>query len=482
MNEHDISSMNERDFDAMLMEGVSELPPADITWGVTPWKKAMARILWGLAFNTIGLNFLGLDYILPAVGILLLLLGFRTLRRENGWFAACFGIAVLRALYFFPALVLNTTIYRSEILPTNVQTVLTVASFVLLLIQILCFWRALCAVKRKAGLPPKAGAALALVVWYAIVTVLALIRIDWVVAAVIVFIAYICIIICLCKLPKVLDEAGYTVKPAAVKVTDLAIVIVLAALLIVGGAAGYIFGGSYEMDWHTEETAATDKTQETRAQLMQLGFPASVLNDLTAEDVAACEGAQEVVVDVTDDPANGEPLDMIITSVAVHVPGEDDEWVVFRHFVWKSNPGFVGTETLQLWPAWILEDDGWSSGGDKVTGRVLHDKGGVTYAAPYYRLAPDTYISPDVMMTPTINSTYFAEFTMPNDGERCRGYVAYHLHGEFREFSRASDCVMYTHQTSRLQYPVLTAREHRMSDDNWTDGAFFTVVNSFRFS
>ena len=45
----------------------------------------MNRILFGMALCAITLNFLCLNYILPAVGTVLLLLGFRTLRRENRW-------------------------------------------------------------------------------------------------------------------------------------------------------------------------------------------------------------------------------------------------------------------------------------------------------------------------------------------------------------------------------------------------------------
>lgn len=480
MSEHEWKAMNDRDFDAMLTESVSELPPDDITEGVTPWRRAMNRILFGFALSVITIKILGLDYILPAVGMVLLLLGFRTLRRENGWFGTCFVIAVLRAVGFFADFILNSTIYKNEILPPGAQSVITAVCVVLLLVQILCFWRGLCAVKRKAGLPPTAGAAFAFFMWYAIGCFAALMQLEGLIIVGALLVSYIFIIVSLCKLSKVLDEAGYTVKPAAVKVTDLCIVLVISAVVLLGCAAGYIFGGSYDMDWQPEKTAAADKTQEIRAHLLDLGFPEDVLNDLTEEDISACDGAEQVLVDVTVKPANGEALDMTITSVGVHVPGEADEWAVFRHFVWNSNPGFVGTETLQLWPGWRYEEDGWSSD-LKVTGRVLYDKGGVTYAAPYYRLAPDTYLSQDVMMTPELQSTYFADFTMPNDGERCRGYIAYHLYGEFREFSHVTDCVMYTHQTSRWQYPVLTARENRMSGAYLTDGAFFTVVNHFLF-
>ena len=47
------------------------------------WQRAMNRVLAGLALGTVTLNFWGLNYLLPPVGQVLLLLGLRPLRREN---------------------------------------------------------------------------------------------------------------------------------------------------------------------------------------------------------------------------------------------------------------------------------------------------------------------------------------------------------------------------------------------------------------
>ena len=83
--------LNDEKFDAMLQSGLPELPPEDIVQEVTPWHKAIYRALIGIAFNTFTLNFLGLNYILPAIASILSLLGFRSLRRENRWFLGWFS-------------------------------------------------------------------------------------------------------------------------------------------------------------------------------------------------------------------------------------------------------------------------------------------------------------------------------------------------------------------------------------------------------
>ena len=478
MSEHEWKAMNDRDFDAMLSQSVSELPPDDITEDVTPWRRSMNRILFGFALCVITLDFLGLNYILPAVGMVLLLLGFRTLRRENGWFVACYGIAVLRTLDFFADFILSSTIYKSEILTPDIQSIDNAVVIALLLVQILCFWRGLCAVKRKAGLPPTAGAAFAFFVWYVLGVLAALAQLEGLIIVGVLLISYIFIIVNLCKLSKVLDEAGYTVKPAAVRVTDLCIVIVIAVVVVLGCVAGYIFGSSYDMDWKPEKTAVTDKTQQIKSQLLDLGFPEDVLNDLTAEDIAACEGAEDVGIEVYDGYENGDTKwDIRTTDIAVKLSGEQDKWIVIHHFEWNSNPGFYGTEALQLWPAYQRrndQSDDLYSGGN-FTGRVLYDKGGKTYASPFFLYAGSTREDP------------FATFSMPADGERCRGYLAYSMVGrgdlDYDKTTQGfTSFLVYIHQWDWLQYPVKTAMEARMTDDTWTDSVFTTMDDVFCFS
>ena len=155
-------TMTDADFEAMLARSVPDTPPEEIVAEVTPWRRAMNRILFGMALCAITLNFLCLNYILPAIGTVLLLLGFRALRRENRWLGGCFAVTVIRAVYFFATLVLNTTILQSAVFTPAVTTALTAVNAVLLLTLYFCFWRGLLAVQKKAGLPAQTGGAGAL--------------------------------------------------------------------------------------------------------------------------------------------------------------------------------------------------------------------------------------------------------------------------------------------------------------------------------
>ena len=57
MTNREWDSMNESELEELLRNSMSELPPEDVVTEVTPWKRAMKRILFGIALCTVALNF-----------------------------------------------------------------------------------------------------------------------------------------------------------------------------------------------------------------------------------------------------------------------------------------------------------------------------------------------------------------------------------------------------------------------------------------
>lgn len=501
MSEREWASMDEQDFESMLGSSVPELLPDDIIAEVTPWKRAVNRILAGMALCAITLNFLYLNYILPAIGTVLLLLGFRSLRRENKWFGACFVITVIRAAYLFPTLILNTTILRSAAPASAVTPALTAANLLLLLAEFFSLWRGLRTVQAKVNLPPRAGGAAALIVWYALMCVLSAVQYAGLLIPIAMIVGYFFILRSIYRLSKELDEAGYSIRPASVRITDRWIALTLAAVLITGCALGYLFGGGYPMDWLAVDPSEHAEVEDIKARLLALGFPGYVLDDLTAEDVAACAGALRVVADVTDEPVNDgrtvttvfgsdgyrhiyqktvyDVKELRITGVGVQLPGERERWIIFHHFLWTADPGFYGTESIQLWPVYRDIPEGWASAGE-ATGRVLYDQGGKSFAAPYHSLGAQTFTSSSIFHGEQTGTDLFATFSMPAKGDRHRGYVAYPV-AETRDGYIISSWINYTHQRSWLQYPAVTAMEKRMTSWPNNAGAFLTVQDALQF-
>lgn len=250
------------------------------------------------------------------------------------------------------------------------------------------------------------------------------------------------------------------------RVPDLWLAILLAAALVLGCAAGYLFGAQHPMDWQPLEEAETAKTAEIKANLLALGFPESILSDLAEEDLAACAGALRVDVEskVYSPTLRHEKTTnkrLRITGIAVQVPGEAETWVILHHFLWETGPEFFGTDALQVWPPYQPKYAYWAKGGD-ITGRLLYDRDGQTYTAPYYFLGEAIGTDTVFLSLGTTKTDIYAGFSLPREGENRRGYLTYTMF----DTGGALDIISYfnyTHQHTWFQYPATTALQAQMN-------------------
>lgn len=468
MSEQKKMLIDEQDFDALLSRSLPELPPEDIVARTVPGKEALGRILVGYLLYTFVIHFIGLDILLPTAGQILVLLGFRALQRENRWFRACYILEISHAIYLFSKLILDATIYEFPPTSETATIVLIIVQTIFTTVSLFCFWRGLRAVQKACGLHPRAAGVLALLAWYLLQSVLGYLILrgnlsinGWSFLAL--FISFIIILWMISRLAKALDATGYALKPAPVRISDYALTLILIAVLVIGCAAGYLFCGSYTMDWQKIDSAESAVTSETKTQLAALGFPEDILDDLTPEDLARLNGAEQVVVDTrtlnseTPQIDNGQH-DILLTNIIVLIPGETPQLVFFHHFYWLKNPGFSGTEALALNPvyekaaadvprAWRMSSD--------VTGRVLYDENGQSFSANYHSIETRTVTDSRLRFFPP-QDLVFAAFSFPDEGTQQRGYLTYAV-TPIREGQIFRSELFYVHQEHRFQYPVETA-------------------------
>ena len=492
MRDEDFIPLNDVEFEDFLSESISDLPPEDETArSVNPWRRGMRAVLVGMALNSVTLNFWGLDYILPTVGVLLMLLGFRALRRVNRWFSACYWITVLQTVLTLFTFSLNATIWQESFYAGAWMPLLNLWALVFPMFRCFALWRGLREVRARAGLEPGAKPALMLLLWYILLILCADLGVG-LVAGLVIIGAYFLILRSLWKVSKELDEAGYLMEPAPVRLSDGALSAVVAVALVVGIAGGWALFHRYPMDWTEREAPALSaEAAEIRENLLELGFPDYVLDDLTEEDILSCKGAERVELKCAVHPMNRgrvvehdhyrtkvfDHKELQLTGVGVKLPGERDHWVLFHHFLWVEDVPFYGTESIQFWTTDHLE--GWGVAGD-FTGRVLYDKGNTTYTAPYWSLGMESYTSDSMFFGQSEKQELFAAFSMPFRAENARGYVVYPV--QERQDGWIIDSWMnYTHPTSPLQYPALTAMQMRMKNGGDYAGVFVTAFDAIQF-
>lgn len=495
MTNKDFENLNDREFEMLLEDIIEEPSVSDMPQDINPWRKAMNRVLWGTGLTTLTLNFLNLDTLLPAIGLILLLLGYRTLRSENGWFKTAYIISAVRAVWFCISTFFQSTVLMEE---NGVATFLAVGTYIWLIpafISLLALRNGIRAVQKKAGLPPHGGTGL--LIWYFIVLLLAFINFEgftvW-----ILMIAYGFILRGLYKLSKELTEAGYAVSTSSVKVSDKAVAITYVTILVVLIAAGYLFFNHYPMQWSPAETVRSEQANKVAGDLIELGFPEAVLLDMTDEEILACEGATFVLAQsrdydikqnrgigtqaeidggkralITPDQAEAH---LRFTFVGVKFSDEREHWKLIHHFEWLADTEFCGTEAIQMWPS--DRSGGWTMSSD-VTGRLLYEKNGATHVADYHSLGTVSYQKTGIladMLGQYDNHDVFATFSLPSEGSRQRGYLMYDIQ-EMQDGYIVDSWFNYIHQKDQIQFPVKTAMEFEMTS-YYGDGAAFQLIQS----
>lgn len=447
---------DERRFDDLLREDAAALPPP-AAGEINPWSMAMTRVLWGLGLITITLNFLYLDVILPAVGGLLLVLGFCTLRRENTPLRWCYILSLASLAVRGACIVLAALPVETGLAPAYVNIALLQVLYV-------CLWRGMVGVSRAAGEEkPAATAAGAMAVFYAVLTVLALIGVEGWLLVLPMLVLYILLLRSMVRLSRSLADTGYAITAAPVRLPDAAVLwgglgVLLAAVLL-----AMFLGQRYPMDWHTRSDAPQNET--IRQQLLEKGFPADVLDDLTADEVAQLSGAVRVyhqterlysntdyrevtlsrflrdpphtlqydhTLTETDDAGNRtyryvyrvyDTLEQTMRHVAVEIPAEGDtaRFVYIHHLTYAAPPSPY-TEMLELWPAWQTQGD-WFPGGH-VSGRVLCERNGTAQAAAFHTLKSGSQQVSDLFGTRQ-TQRITAGWSFPRGVESPRAYVFY---------------------------------------------------------
>ena len=483
-------------FDQLLREDASALPPAMAE--VNPWREAMTLVLWGIGLTTITLNFLYLDMILPALGGILMVLGFRTLRQENAALQWCWRLSIAAAAVRSASFALAALPVDGKAIPAYVVVALTFALY-------FCLWRGMVGVSRAAGAErPAAPAAGALVIFYAVMCALASMELRGWLAVMPLLIVYIVILRNLVKLSRSLADTGYAIHAAPVRLPTAAVLWGYLGLTLAAVVLAMLLGQRYPMDWQARDDAAQDET--IRAELLDLGFPEQVLNDLTAEEVARMSGAVKVYTETeplyeddvyrevtisqwSDDPpprwdyidAEKQPdgsyrynyraydlYEGFVTHVVVLVEEADRQRAIVLHHVTIGQPDAAcRSECIELWPLWQGNEEEWSPGGWN-SGRLLCEKDGQSYAADFYSVESGGYEFTDFLGTNRRNSIVARWSRMDHSGN-VRAYLLYDAEMLTPEMPSLYSWCNYVRQTK----PVYPFRDALTLWRQWnTDGCY----------
>ena len=244
------------------------------------------------------------------------------------------------------------------------------------------------------------------------------------------------------------------------------------------------------------DDAPQDET--IRAELLDLGFPEQVLDDLTAEEAAHMSGAVKVYTEteplyedetyreVTTSVWNEDPpprweyslvqalgyqkqpdgsyrytyrvydlYEGFVTHVVVLVEEAGRQRAVVLHYAAIDRPfGDCLAEGMEIWPVWQGNEESWSPGG-WYSGRLLCEKDGQSYAADFYSVESGSYETTNIFGT-TQNTGMIAEWSRMRRGENTRAYLLYDAEMLTPELPSLYSWCNYVRQTKPV-YPFRDA-------------------------
>lgn len=407
--------MNDRwdDFDCSLATSLSELPPPEKTVReVTPFRSAMGKVVWGLCLTSFTLQLWYLQYLLPALGAILMVLGFRSLRRNNRWFRFCWIFSICEAIYLYNIDLLAATPFMPD--PDQIPLWLQgITAFGRAAVLFGCLWLGLRQAAGEVGQPRRAAApALWALGWY---TAIVLLGVLWPQPGWLVFlimgIAFVCIVRSLLRLSESLGSWGYAVRAAPVRIGGgrLAAAYLLSLAVLTVGCC--VISNHLPANAQiVEQPSESAETAAIRENLITLGFPEDLLARLPEEELGKLSGAETCYVDLD---AWGDSTDNGVRYMDIQV---QTGFRTFRcyHFFTVNTPKAVLQNQVRL------EPDTHATVTD-VAGQILWQKAETLYAA-------ELSLETDMYTPPLLGGTYdswTALFSYPFFSTERQGWCAY---------------------------------------------------------
>ena len=150
---------NSDNIDQILAAAIDKTAiPEESASRINPWKHQMKFVLWGLAISVVLIGTpQAAGTVQQAAGIILMLTGLRSFRRENKFFFAAWILTICRALLFTCVTAVDASVYREAFHASTAGRLMDWIPAAVLAGIMICLWQALKTEFHKAGQPADTG-------------------------------------------------------------------------------------------------------------------------------------------------------------------------------------------------------------------------------------------------------------------------------------------------------------------------------------
>jgi hypothetical protein len=453
-------------FEEEIIQGLKDItPPEEEILEINPWMVPISSIAWGLILTTIRLNFLFLQYLLPTIGVALTFVGFRSLRNQNNYFRVLYYISLGRLLlHLVDTIVIGTPLNLMDIPSLGI-------GLVRLIIQVftfLVFHMGLREVYKGAGRTME----LSPLVWVSLWTILAFfiaitpLAETWL-AFLPMIIFYILIIKAIFSIGEDLDDTGYLIKNAPVKISNTSLRNIYLLLVVVVGLGSNMYFNNLKLDSHEFIPPVITSIRE---DLLNKGFPAEALRYLAEDDLGLLGDAINIEVKnelLMFDPRvsqevsgsgyfqsitnTHEPGKKNIDSTTIYIEMPDNILYVMQYFKWKGGR-----------PIW--QDAIMLTGQDEVEDRqiisssLFYSKKDKEYRANFPRLIMEG-VEKQSFFGPSWIEPIRASFSFPLGSKDQGGYILYRYGRMESDIYLVPVLFEYIHQSIPIRIPYIRSED-----------------------
>lgn len=467
MSERDFDRFSDEEFERFLQDEASGMNVTEKTVkSVNPWKKSTDMIFAGLILQLFTVNIYYLNHILPALGMLLVLFGFRVLSGENKWFMTGKITAYVKCASWIVNRFLDSTMWLDSNVEERFSMSMGYFNAILMLIIIGCLWGGFRLVQKKSNMPVHTLSFAVLFLAYFLLAIATFIVKDAVLLPLIFAVAFIVILVCIRKIFKKISVSGYAVDPKPVKIPNFVIVLILAVLTIGSMFIGNTFFTSYPMDFKSVESTINAEVESAKLQLLDKGFPEEVLVMMTDDDIMQCKNPVRVVVKESETfETDGWQKNLRLQTIMVQLPNDEETWKIIHSFCWEKVLTKHHSDCIQFTPIYYNKENCWVKSGE-ISGRIFYNEGTKIFASEYYSIIEGAIgksakqnVFSDLWGSGEGKMQAVAEFTFPKDAENCRGYISYNAVNAGRAHI-ANSYFTYTHD-DEFVYPYKKASDYR---------------------
>jgi hypothetical protein len=482
-------SANDFDFDRKIIDHRSELYPSEEEIrNMNPWSKPIGLIIWGFILTTLHLNFLYLQYIMPTIGVILLFLGFQSLKHENKYFRAAWILSILKLILQLGNLIKVTT-------PLNVadypELVMGIAMLAFQIIMFMVFRTALHQVYENAGTVSHSDPLLWASLWTIAAFLIALSPLShsWLVFIPMV-ICYVFIVRSLYHLGSEMDDAGYVLTNAPVTISNRTFgwaYFTVALAMVITCCTVYNHLRLEPEEYHPPQSTAA------RQHLLDMSFPEQALQHLSDEDISMISGAVNIEVfrellmfdarEVEHQETEGGSVQVTVTrepgvknieALTVYMEMPEDMIYILQYFTWQGGQP-IWQDAIQILGEHNAKD--WRI----VSSGLFYTRKGVDYIADFPRLVCEKRTQTGIFGTSDLVQIAGA-LSYPFGSQHQGGYVlyGYRLLADSDKYMTAAT-LNYVHLSSPLHIPYAYTEERILSGEYFfsdTKQQHYTIYES----